>query len=563
MNPVHLEEMDVSGLEILSCPYDLRQDLHRYMEFVDSREIKRTTRDNRLPKAEAKRLAKLLKNPEVGRDVERMGFSPWLAYVEKIALSLGFVSYDTEGEYLGYSSVTESYPDNFIEVNLDTYQRFLNLPLQEREQRLLSCALNDYAECDNEFFQTSVFGRLDTFSRAGCATGVLPYLNFAAIRRFLLDLLAQCRSQVWYSVESLLMALKTEHPFFLIPKNAKHKGFPGQYTGRYSNFRESGSDLSKTGDIASYDPDAFERVEGRYVERFLENIPLTFGYLALAYQEPRDDGISPSLNELQGFKLNDVFLKFMNKQLPEPRVTLEPTFEIQVESEVYPARILSELSLLTDVIRLDTVSTLKLQRKKVTQALAQGHCPDVIALLKRLTQAELPGNVRTELEEWAGQAEAFTVYSGFGVLESERLHSEAEPFVIISMAKGLSLIQDPEGLFAELETSKAVPLLIKHPERSLKALPEGARTSFPQAGKKKKTRKKSVQLKRSTWITLYCPDKEFFETFSQALIQAKCAFEPDRRSLALSYPKREQKEVETALKGLQAGYHIRIKEIEQ
>ena len=114
MNPIHIGEMDVSGLEILSCPYDLRQDLHRYMEFVDTREIKRTTRDNRLPKAEAKRLAKLLKNPEVGRNVERMGFSPWLAHVEKIALSLGFVSYDTEGEYLGYSSVTESYPDNFI-----------------------------------------------------------------------------------------------------------------------------------------------------------------------------------------------------------------------------------------------------------------------------------------------------------------------------------------------------------------------------------------------------------------------------------------------------------------
>ena len=36
--------------------------------------------------------------------------------------------------------------------------------------------------------------------------------------------------------------------------------------------------------IHESDPDGFERVEGRYVERFLESIPLVLRYVDVAYE---------------------------------------------------------------------------------------------------------------------------------------------------------------------------------------------------------------------------------------------------------------------------------------
>jgi hypothetical protein len=81
----------------------------------------------------------------------------------------------------------------------------------------------------------------------------------------------------------LIQYLKTAHPFFLIPKEPRYKSRWDRKEGRYGNFREGEDRWKSNRVISEHVPDAFERVEGRYVERFLEGIPLTLGYLDVAY----------------------------------------------------------------------------------------------------------------------------------------------------------------------------------------------------------------------------------------------------------------------------------------
>ncbi|NQU65016.1 MAG: hypothetical protein HQ517_12160, partial [SAR324 cluster bacterium] len=183
--------------------------------------------------------------------------------------------YALEGEYMGYSSRETSFPDNYIEVNHKAYQTFLKKSLQSQEQQIFDTLIES---SDVEFFSSTPFSLLDGFNSYGCGTGILPTLNFPEIRRFLFDLLKNCQSDVWYSTASLIRYLKTHHPFFLIPEKPKGLKRWELENWRYGNFSErQGHEYGRGISITEADSDAFERVEGRYVERFLERIPLTLG----------------------------------------------------------------------------------------------------------------------------------------------------------------------------------------------------------------------------------------------------------------------------------------------
>jgi len=186
MSEINLKQIDINGLKVFSNHCNLRKDLHLFMNYVENRDVKRSTRENSLPKMDARRLAKLISDPLAPKELEAYGYSTWLNYIDNTALKLGFIFYDTEGEYLGYTSSEPSYPDNYIEIDEHKYNNFLNMTLQDQENLLLKSLVDKYTDCNNEFFYTGVMGTLDTFSSRGCATGVLPYLNFAKIRNFLL-----------------------------------------------------------------------------------------------------------------------------------------------------------------------------------------------------------------------------------------------------------------------------------------------------------------------------------------------------------------------------------------
>lgn len=557
-----LTPVDVKGLKIFTNVCEPRRDIHVFVNFIRDREVKRAHRTNMLARADFMRLAKLMTDPGAVDEVKSRGFSRWVEYIDRLALKLGFVTYNTEGVYMGYSSSERSFPDNYIEFKAEKYRGFLESHLEKQERRILNTLINDYDCSNNEFFERGVSGILKGFDTWGCATGVMPTLRFDKIREFLLDILSSRESGVWYSTASLIEHLKKSHRFFLIPKN-----FKGRYgeKERYGNFMEyKGEDIYDGRKIAisESDPDAFERVEGRYIERFLEGIPLTMGYVDTAYKENAASGLNPSINRLKAFRVRKRLL-MLKKGPPEPKVLVQPDFEIVVESELYPAQILSRLTPIADIVKEDRVVILRLRKEKVAGELTRDENLDVISLLKELSDRELPQNIVAELAGWTRHSDMFTLFDGFALLEEAKELPVADGLTVERISPNIRIIRSPDELFARLENAELVPLLVDHSGSSFHTLPGEATTVFPNKSRAPKAKKKEkITLQRRTTIRYYFPSKDIFELFLKNLLNSRCHVEADRANLAITFPDGYSSCLEEVIKGLKKKYILRIEDIE-
>ena len=562
----NLTPANINELSVFSNQYDLRHDLHAYVEYIQDRDVKRLHRSNELNRSDSKRLAKLMSDSSAIKEVEQNGYSKWINYVDILAYVFEFVKYDTEGIYVGYTSSEPSFPDNYIDINAEKYKKFIDLPLIEQEQKLLVLLVNHYLDDKNEFYNTSALGRLSGFSTRGSATGIIPDLDFASARLFLLNVLQSCTPGVWYTTSSLIQYLKKHHPYFLIPKKPKFQHKYEEKKGRYGNFRE-GNRWDKEIEILESDADAFERVEGRYVERFLEGLPLILGYVEVAYSKTEYKGQLPEMNQLQAFRVNDTFLHVMSGKIMEPRVTVQPNFEVHVESELYPVRIISQLTKLADVVTKDKTSILKLRKNKVLTQLSEREDLDVIKLLENISGQELPQNVRIELDEWIGASEAFTLYEMAVLFEGDKDLPEIDQFTIERISPAMRIVHSPDRLFTHLEQKEFIPLHIKHRSSALTLLPDGVRTVFPKRDlsvskvKARAKTKKAVTIKREVQITFHFPAKELMEEFRKGLIAARCPVAADWSKLTLSFASQYEPEVKKVSKALKQDYTIKFKDI--
>ncbi|MGP8337410.1 MAG: hypothetical protein ACT6FC_04165 [Methanosarcinaceae archaeon] len=563
----YLTTANISELDIFSNQYDLRHDLHTYVEYVQDRDIKRLHRSNELNRSDSKRLAKLMSNSHAIEELKDHGYSNWINYVDELALLFEFVNYDTEGIYAGYTSSGPSFPDNYIEVDTKKYQKFIDLPLMKQEMRLLDLLVSTCIDGKNEFYDTSALGSLSGFSTRGSATGVMPLLDFASIRRFLIGVLQFCKSGIWYTTSSLIRYLKEHHPYFLIPKKVKYKYEWDAKKGRYGNFYESKSIWDTEINILVDDADAFERVEGRYVERFLEGLPLILGYIEVAYSKKEYKGYLPEMNQLQAFRVNEKFLHVMSDKIIEPKVTVQPNFEVHVESEIYPVRIISQLTKLADVITKDKTNILKLQKKKVLTQLSEKEDLDVIKLLEKISGKKLPQNVRIELEEWMGALEAFTLYENAVLFEGDKDLPEIDQFTIKCISPTMRIIHSPDRLITYLEKKELIPFHVKHRPSSITLLQDGVRTVFPKRDssvskvKMKAKAKKPVTIKREAQVTFHFPAKELMEEFRKALISTRCPVAADWDKLTLSFASQYEPEVKKVSKVLKQDYTIKFEDI--
>jgi len=572
LTPANINKLS-NELSVVSNQFDLRHDLHAYVEYVQDRDVKRLHRSNELNKSDLKRLAKLMSDSSAIEFVESYGFSNWINYIDKLAYVFKFVNYDTEGIYVGYTSSEPSFPDNYIDIDAEKYMKFIYLPLIEQEKKLLVLLENHYLDGDNEFYVKSSLGRLSGFSTWGSSTGIIPDLDFARPRRFLLEVLQSCTPGVWYTTSSLIQYLKEHHPYFLIPKKPKYRYKQDVKSGRYGNFHEGKSTWSREVQVSESDADAFERVEGRYVERFLEGLPLILGYIEVAYSKTEYKGYLPGINQLQAFRVNDKFLHVMSGDITEPKVTVQPNFEVHVESELYPVRILTQLVKLADIVTKDKTSILKLRKKKVLTQLSEREDLDVIKLLEDISHQKLPENVRIELEEWIGASEAFTLYEKAVLLEGDKDMPDINQFTIERISPTMRIVHSPDSLFTHLEQKELIPLHIKHRSSALTPLPDGARTVFPRrdlsvskADKKAKAKtrakaKKPVTIKREIQITFHFPAKELMEEFRNGLVAARCPVAADWSKLTVSFDKRYESEVKNVSKALKQDYTIKIEDI--
>ncbi len=564
MKLAELKTISVDDLEIHVNTFDIRRDLHVFFNYIRSRLVKRSVRGNDLPKTDARRLAKLMSNPDAIGDVENVAGSLWLNFIDTLALKLNFTLYDTKGEYRGYTSSEPSFTDNYIDYDLKQYKKFTSLSLLQQERLLLETLIKDYGYSKNEFFQRHVLSSLNRFDSSGCATRVLPFLEFGKARQFLMNILGQCQSGVWYSTASLIQHLKKYHPFFLIPKTPRYKYPRDKEDGRYGNFREGKERWYCNDKISVKDKDAFERVEGRYVERFLEGIPFLMGYADVAYGDALNPGRYPSLGKLKAFKVHDHFLRLMKGKTIESKVAVLPNFEIHLEADFYPASLLNSLAPFTGIITDDRVIVLKLNKKKAIQHLADSPSFDLTAFLKKLTQNPLPSNIAVELLEWSGHSEMFTLYSGFGLLESRKKITMADKFSVKTISSDVSLVRNPDKLFAELEAALQAPLILNHTDRTLKNTPAGVKSLFTPP-KKKKTAvapKKTVTVKRKKFVTLYFSSLDVSEACRDALIKARCPVEADPVNRTITYSWANQKDVQKALKSAGTTFRLRIDDID-
>lgn len=561
---VDLAPMAVTDLDVFENVFDLRRDLLIFVEYMQTREVKRLHRTNGLPKADALRLAKLMSDPDAEADVRQEGWSAWLDFVDSTALKLGLVSYDTKGEYAGYSSVEPSFPDNYIIFNKSRFEQYLGQSLLEQELNLLDGMLNEADGCHSEFFQARVLSRLDRFSPFGCATGVVPGLDFPHIRRFLLDLLHTCQPGIWYSAGALIQHLKQNNLFFLIPQTPRYSSRWDRREGRYGNFRESKSGWGYEIDIPEQAPDGFERVEGRYIERFLEGIPLVLGYVDVAYSRQQHKGPYPSRGQLQAFRVNSRLMQVMGGEIPQPAVTIQPNFEVYVESAFYPASVLAKLRPLCEVVSEDVLTILKLDKARVAAQAAQDSELDVIRLLADLSGRELPANIRRELSEWVAHSEKFELYEGFGLFEGDADPPLADPFTVKQITSSLRIIHSPQDLYRRLEEAEQIPLRVTHPEARLAVQPDAARTVFMRRSempKPKPKEKEAVKILRQTHIVLHLPSVRVLKAFHKALLDARCPVEVDQKNKTIAFAGQHEAQVTKVLKQLEGKYNIQIDEI--
>ena len=579
MNPLSLTPIKPDNLILYANPSDVRRDLHTYVNYVNGRNIKRSYRGNELPQSDYKRLSQLMNihEPTDKSDHESdtnwyaVGSHSWVDYIDWLAHRMGFVSYDTEGTYRGYSSTEPSFQDNFIGFNAEVYRKFLTLPIADQERELFDTLINDWDYTHNEFYEYGVVGRLDRFPTWGAGIGMMPSLNFTDIRRFLFDILQDCQPGIWYSTASLTAYLKANHRYFLIPeklgteKPAKilRQLYDSTPPKRYGNFYEEYN--FNRDSVPSDAPDGFERVEGRYIERFLENIPLTLGYVEVAYDPVKPDDKKLSRGILKAFRINERFLQAIHGDIPQPRVTIQANFEIYVESVFYPAYLLSRLTPLADVIRQDTTTILKLQKQKVAAQLAENEGLDVVNLLKNLSEKELPQNVLVGLQEWASHADVFTLYDGFGLVESADKHHDLDAFTVVEIGESMRLVHDPAELFAQLRDSGTVAIHIQHMAQNLLPLPDKAHTVFPKkvtlAPTQKKKTRQAVTVKRETLVALYLPDDDLFEKFRKALIELRCTFEANKEKRTLTLPGQQDAQLKQVIKRLSDDYAIQLEDV--
>ncbi len=569
---MQLKTIDSQHLTLFSNNRDTLRDLFVYLDYVSNREVKRMTRSNEILRADMKRLAKLLGGVTFNPGANEIDGTQWIEFIDELALRLDLVYYDIKGEYRGYTSYEPSYIDNYIIVSTKNLQEFNKLSPVAQEKRILDTlirakSLSEYGDnSNNEFYQYSVVGQLDRFSSYGSATGIMPKLKFPKIRLFLLDLLNELPAGQWFSTESFIAHLKANHPYFLISKKAPKKDRWGNRVGRYDNFYESKDHWGRDEKTIPPDaPDAFERVEGRYIERFLEYIPLIMRFVDVAYDPQFSRKIFPSRGRLKAFRITERFLRLMSGQETAPKVTVQPNFDVIIEADFYPATIISRLATLGKQVSNPHnghgayVGIFHLNKAAVAAAQVQDANLDVVELLKNLSGRDLPANLQTELEEWARHADRFTLYDGFSLLEmADDLPADLENLIVERIAPDLCLVCESPTVFSTLERLGYAPVKVVH-GKEFAPLTEASQSIFPKESAKAEVAVPKIRVLKTITVSYQFPETASFQAIQKMLAELRCPFRADPVTYTINIHQNEQKKFDEAVKKLANAFVLDIK----
>ena len=567
--------ISIDAFEVETNPFDLLHDLHQYLMYMQSHEVKRKTRSNELPNPDIRRLLKSFSNPELLLEEFKLYKDcTWLNFIDTLALSLELVDFDIQGEYRGYTSQSPSFIDNYILTDPESVESFNSAPPSEQMTQILNDLINrkhtgyDNPFLINEFLHKSILGRLDPFSNWGISTGQMPNLNMPEARLFLIKLLKDCQPGAWYSVKDLIAHLKDQHPDFLFPSEPSPDRW-GEIPERYQGFSEGPLYSSNNNCISEDDPNAFERVEGRFVERFLEGIPLLIGGVNLAYDPLNmDEAVFPSINHLTAFQVRSWLSRLLNHEALPAKVTVLPNFEILLESEYYHQQLVHQISAFAHPIKESLgetgacLFTFSLSKETVAEALVEEPDLDVLALLEGISSTPIPANVAVEINEARRHADVFKLYRNYSLVESDHLPPEIETFTSVHISPQMKLIEQPIEAFQTLEALERVPVWVEHKDDHFSPIPEGALSLFPKVQPPQTTTPPApepITIEKEITITLRFPSEAVFKVFKQALVEKRIPTTIEEEALALIIPERYQAEIDTIIQQNAETYQIKFK----
>ena len=496
-------EGDLANLQRVPAEaVDLRRDIFNFVRFVEQFGLLRTKRENSIPKGVARKLAKLLSYAGEVEAVDEDGCGFWSNYVSYVAREMGLVSFDSKGIYQGYSSTSPSFPDNHVLVSTEDWEDYLAKSPLAKERAILAALISI---SPNEFFHRATLVAGENFESYGSATGPARLMDLPRIRRGLLDFLATLQPDVWYEFRDVVELLKERGPNLILDpdtrepdaastrrlqdwkwdRRRKKKGLSEKpelvLESIYSNFREypprtDSWERGKATQITRNTRNAFHRVEGRFLEYFLRQIPYLCGFVELGYRnadDPHGTKVCPRFEALRAFRLTRRFFDVVqeNPEFNRTKITVLPNFEILLESSSYPDAALVSLAPFTSLLSVDgPMVKLRLQKKKVVDFAAQN--PDAgsaVELLGELIDSPLPGNVAAELTAWCARGERLTVYAGFSLLEflgtteeRKEILTQLGAEVVDDGIEHFALIRNQELVFNALETRGHVPLAVLH-----------------------------------------------------------------------------------------------------
>lgn len=486
-----LREADLRNLELHPAGgVDLRRDLYLFAAFVRREGLKRSHRGNTIPKGPALKLAKILSWAGETEQVASEGDGSWSDYVSRLALRLGLVSFDEKGVYAGYSSHEPSFPDNHVKVNDAALASWLAATPLDKERRIFESLLET---TPSEFFhRPTLFPGDPRFDAFGSATGPHQRMQFPVVRRRLLEILATLPVGEWLPLSGLVEHVKNTARSAILSPDLKRKPLsdwelaqrkrgakiPEKVVDLYENFAESPDERHRRDApraLTEATPDAFERVEGRYLQYFLQQIPYLCGFvdLGLAKLPAKAQYGMPLKDRVRAFRLAPKLGQLLgaDKAMNRVSVTVLPDFEVIVEAPSWPDRERDRLApwcvLLkeegpTHHLRID-------QKQVVTWAAAQRDGASVALQLEQLSGRSLPANVAAELDAWCGHAEKLTVMENVAVVEvrapvaeAEAVRGELGKLVVATAGGGFLITTDQDRTVAVLEQRQRVPRVIAH-----------------------------------------------------------------------------------------------------
>ncbi|MBI5488148.1 MAG: hypothetical protein HY905_12515 [Deltaproteobacteria bacterium] len=544
-----LPDEAVAPLPLRLCgTLNLRRDIYLFVDFVRREGLRRTHRGNQIPKGPAAKLAGILSWPEEAAAVKDDGYGHWSNKVSWIARTLGLVNFKIKGVYAGYSSQSESFPENDLEVVEKNFVAWLARDPMHKERAILEALVRTTG---SEFFHLSTLGKGERFGCSGSGVGPASRMDLPVVRNGLLDILADLPAGVWLPVSGLIEHVRRQAPTLILhPGLRQPEPEPWTpYDGRkpkkavpkledlYTNFCEvtARDRWGEKGQLGEATPDVFSRVEGRYIQFFLEEVPFLCGFIDLALPPERrakPDDPCPPLESIRAFRLTPRLRQVVrgDPAISPIRVTVLPNFDVVVEAPSYPDRELDALAPFCLQIKEDgPTHLLRLDRKTVVSLAASRKNPlRILETLEHLTGAPPPANVAAEIQDWLGHADKLVVYEDCALIElhgpdslAAEVRSELGTLVAGQCSPTVLLARQPERAMSVLEQRARAPVGVTHraDRFALCTGPLGARSAppRPESPPERLKPKKHARLTVADLVGYRSDDPELLAAFHASL----------------------------------------------